>query len=695
MDEIKVILADGTEHYFPAGTDDAIIDAKVKEIISGQGRMATQQEDESFLGGVGRQLMELPSGLNRAATEFADVALSPLIAAERQIRPYAQAAMGMRDMPESAQAAYRETKPFSFREDLPIEERGAFGGEGLATDILGGVGEAIPTTAAMAYGGPALLARSPALQRTGTTINNLRQAGREMLRTTPQQEALFGTASVAGQEVGEKFGGEETGLVASFLAPIGTSVGVSGIRAGKNLLNEIFSNIGSANQMALSLGSIQDDLAAEILADGMVAEGVTTEQLIQKLNALGPDAMPADLNESFRSILRAATNMNPALRGQAKTSIYNRAEGTAARVQNDIDAVLDAPDITPEEAIEQLNKIMQPEIQKLYAEAGETALQISPRVRALLEGDNTIGRSQNKVQRRLSDMRASGQDISHFDLINVSKQELDDQITSAIRKGDNNKARTLINLRNQLISEADRTMPTYKQARDLFAGKVELENAARYGEQIFKMPAYQVKQLVEGLSTSEKNMFVIGARRAIFNQIDNAQVTADLVKKLFGRNGDVQKLRSLMPSNDAFEKFKQSMKREAEFILTRNTALGNSMTIAQKEDLGGLKKAVSRVASIFLGGAQSRAIALTDIADGLSADAGSAKFRAALNRAGEILLTQGMRPEKVRALLSKPESKAFSDAIALALKFNQSPITSRLSSQAVRSSAAAQTTGDE
>ena len=36
MDEIKVILADGTELYFPAGTDDSIIDARVKEVVSGQ-----------------------------------------------------------------------------------------------------------------------------------------------------------------------------------------------------------------------------------------------------------------------------------------------------------------------------------------------------------------------------------------------------------------------------------------------------------------------------------------------------------------------------------------------------------------------------------------------------------------------------------------------------------------------------------
>lgn len=52
MDEIKVILADGTELYFPAGTDDAIIDAKVKEIVSGQPQelAATERREPIGLG---------------------------------------------------------------------------------------------------------------------------------------------------------------------------------------------------------------------------------------------------------------------------------------------------------------------------------------------------------------------------------------------------------------------------------------------------------------------------------------------------------------------------------------------------------------------------------------------------------------------------------------------------------------------
>ena len=52
MDEIKVILADGTELYFPAGTDDAIIDAKVKEVVSGQSQepVATERREPIGLG---------------------------------------------------------------------------------------------------------------------------------------------------------------------------------------------------------------------------------------------------------------------------------------------------------------------------------------------------------------------------------------------------------------------------------------------------------------------------------------------------------------------------------------------------------------------------------------------------------------------------------------------------------------------
>lgn len=695
MDDILVILADGTRLSFEPGTSEEVIDAIVKRTIAEQGAAPQQQEDPGFLEGVGRQLMEFPAAVTRGASEIADIVASPLIAAERQVRPYAQAMLRGEEMPESARAAYRETKPFSFREDLPIAERGEFGGEGLATDILSGLGEAVPATAAMAYGGPAMLARSAPLQRTGTAINNLRQAGREILRTTPKQEALFTGAAVTGEQVGEEIAGESGGLIGSFMAPVSTSVLASGARSGYNALSKLFDDPLSFNRAALALGSMSDDIAGRILSENMVAEGMNVEDVIRKLDELGPEAIPADVSESFRSVLRAATNQNPALRGRAKTQSYERSIGQADRLRLDIDSALDAPNASVDEVIADLNRVVQPQIQELYERAGETALNISPTVRNLIEGDNTLGRSSDLVQQRLSDMRAAGEEVTNFDLVNVSKQVLDDKISASIRAGEPAQARTLIQLRNKLVDEADATMPTYKQARNLFAGKAALEEAARYGELIQRLPAREVSGLLQGFSNSEKSMFRVGARQAILDEIDKTKMTSDAVNRLFGRNGDVVKLRALFPDSASYDQFRKAMRREAEYIMTKNAIVGNSTTFGQSADVGGLRQMVARVGSLFAGGAQAKAAALTDIAESLNSDAGSDRFKAGLLRAGEILLTTGMDPNKVRRLLERPLSTAFNEALEKALRFDQSPLTARLGSQAARSGVIAETTGEE
>jgi len=81
--------------------------------------------------------------------------------------------------------------------------------------------------------------------------------------------------------------------------------------------------------------------------------------------------------------------------------------------------------------------------------------------------------------------------------------------------------------------------------------------------------------MTKNLTSAEMDMFRIGARQAIMDKIDVTQINADLMKRLFGRNGDITKLKSVFPNEKSFETFSKGMEREAEFILTRRTATEN------------------------------------------------------------------------------------------------------------------------
>ena len=83
--------------------------------------------------------MEYVAGADRPFASLVDFITTPIRAVEQQVRPYAQAMLGIRDMPDSPQAAFRSTEPFSLRG--MVAEKGEFAGEGVATDIAAGAGE--------------------------------------------------------------------------------------------------------------------------------------------------------------------------------------------------------------------------------------------------------------------------------------------------------------------------------------------------------------------------------------------------------------------------------------------------------------------------------------------------------------------------------------------------------------------------
>jgi hypothetical protein len=684
-DIIEVELPDGRIIEFPSDVTPEVIKATTQRLM----QSSAPAEEKGFLESVGDAAGELTGGGLRALGSMADVALSPAIAAERQIRPYAQAMLGQRKMPASPQAAYRQTEPFSFEAQIP--ERGAFSGEGAVADVAGATGEVLGSALPIAQGMRFAQQAIPKAIPTGRQfVETAKRVGRELLETTPQQEAGFGAAAVAGGEMAQELGGEDADIVGQILAPM-TAMGIKS-GAGR-LFDRLFSNPRSVEQLALSLNSVQNDAAADLLSEALTREGMTVDEAILKLDELGPDAIPADIAQSFRRLLRAAGNLNPNLQGRTARELGERNVGQAGRVAEDVDFGLQSPDMTVEQAIAGLREATRPAITELYAEASATPFRFSGRLKTLLEGDSSLGRARQAAETRLADKRAAGDEITHFDVIDATKQELDDQIAAALRAGENNKARDLTRLKNTMIDEADAQIPKYRQARETFAGERALESAAQQGELFLKANRRQVIDTVKNMTPAEMNMYRLGARQAIMDKIDVTNISADLMKRMFGRNGDVVKLRAVFPDEQSFQQFLRAMKREAEFMLTRRTALENSTTVQQAQDVEGFRQTFGRITALFGNPAQASA-EVANIFDGLGKKKNSREFAAALQSAGDILLTSGMNPATVRSLLERGNTRRLRQELQDNLLLNPSRAT-RFGAQTARSATAAQMTGEE
>ncbi|MFZ9069593.1 MAG: hypothetical protein ACO23R_19710, partial [bacterium] len=351
---------------------------------------------------------------------------------------------------------------------------------------------------------------------------------------------------------------------------------------GKKGLSYALENISDLTNMASNLTSVSRDLAAETLAKAMISEGMTPQDVLRRLEQLGPEAIPADVNQSFREILRAASNYSPFVTGEARGVLVGRQQGAGQRIQNALNLTFPG---TVDDFIESVDNQMGPQIRQLYDQASQNPIQMSERLRNMIVGESSMGRAAREAERRLLDKRAAGDRVSNFDLVDETKKVLDDQIGAALREGKRNEARNLIRLRNVLVQEADAAAPEYAQARQMYAGRAAISDAADIGGEFFQTPRRELIDLASGMTQIERIAYTLSAKEAILDRIDNTGMNRDQVAALFGKNGDVAKLRTLFDNETQFNNFTRALRRETDFLLTRRAVLENSTTTKQMQQM--------------------------------------------------------------------------------------------------------------
>lgn len=522
---------------------------------------------------------------------------------------------------------------------------GAYMQPGLSQQIVTGAGEAIP----MAIGGQALIRegvrqipRLPGFQSTG------RRIAETMARTTPAQEATAATGAVIGGEVGEKTGIPGAGFVGSVAGGMGAIPVIRGI-------DRMMTDTTDFQAMAGNLSRLRTDIAGEMLAKSLRASGMSVDDAMAQYRALGPNALPADIDDSFRQVLRSAMNVDEGVSGQARRQVSSRQQGAGQRISQSLD-IISTDNI--DDYMNQLETTLGPQVRALYDAAAAQPVSLSGRLRTLMEGDSSLGKATREAQTRLADRRAAGDKISHFDLVDETKRVLDDNIGTALNSGRRNEARNLIRLKNELVAEADAQIPEYKAARSLYAGKAAIEDAAALGSTIFKIDARELRNLASSMNPQERNAYILAAKDAIIDQIDRTGMNRNQVQALFGKNGDAMKLATLFDDRQSMRRFMDSLKMETDFALTRNAVLGNSTTAQQlariKESLaprGGYKQAIGQAASLLTSNPASIGREVAGIMDSINADKGSDLYLKGLIQAGEILLTAGMEPRKLDNIL--------------------------------------------
>jgi len=198
------------------------------------------------------------------------------------------------------------------------------------------------------------------------------------------------------------------------------------------------------------------------------------------------------------------------------------------------------------------------------------------KIRELINDD----RVKNVIAKARQDYGIN-QDIPDVSIesLHGARQVVDDIINTAKRAGENNKARSYINLKQQLNNVIYDVAPTMKQADKTFAGLSALKNAQEEGLNFGKLRnGEEVKRYISNLSDGEKETYKIGIKDYL---MDKAMKTGDAnssARKIFSQPLERKKLEAVFNNKKEFLDFSKRMNDEIRVFDTKQRIVGGSRT---------------------------------------------------------------------------------------------------------------------
>lgn len=549
-------VINGVIYEFPDGTSEATIQRVVRE-KTGTAAPATPATPGAparapsgaapFSTGAGSQFLQ---GLTFG---FSDEAIAALRSAMGQGK-YEDLVTGERE-------ALRK-----YAEEYPVRAG--------AAQVAGALGPAVVT------GGGALIpgASRVAAQKMGPRVGEL------LFGTKPTvgRMAATGAGSGAVTAVGttEKPAEEWLSEAGKGAAAGATVAGAAGA-AGKYVIMPGYRRLKSA------LGYGDANKAADIaIARALEKDGLTPEQALAKLQGMSRGELTlADVGENTAALLRRASAAPGAARAEAKTALATREVERIPRVSEDLRTLMSGSkdfytDVT--DLIKKRGDDARALYDAAYASAPSFAPDTAPEI-AKLRNLPSFQSAMKDGAKRMADL---GLDITDpkntLRALHETKLALDDMIETAVRKGEGNQARTLIDMRNRMLADMEKASPEYRIAREAYAGDSELLAAMKEGQRIYQLPEMEMRKLIDRFkdSPSEYDAFRSGIAQAMLEKMRIAGPGADPFKTILSRDAE-QKLRRAFRDDQAFDEFKDRLLQERQMLTTEKT--GFRRTVADTD----------------------------------------------------------------------------------------------------------------
>ena len=586
-------LADGRTLQFPDGTPDQVIQDTVRRMVQGETPQAPQAAPAQPEQGADFEVGALRSLASGVSAGFGD-----------EIEAF------FRTLNAPPTAPFRERLSTSLDEIRAEQEqfaqenpKTAFGLEVAGGLTTGGVGASRAAAAKVFQG--AVTRGGQIAQRVGSTAAAGVPAG-----------AAFGAGTAEGGIV-DRVQGAATGAV---VGGVGGAV-LRPLIAGGTALLRLGGN--TVRGITRALTKTENDVANAQIAKSLVRDDAVST-VRQSLDDLGQGATIADSAGEATKILTERVAGTPASRNVVVQRITERLDGSRDRIASDVRETFTPGNLTFDETVKGITKQASEEAAPLYAQAYASVVNNStPAMKELLKNPRIQKAIPKALERIKSKTVQAGdpdeaairaiQDDAGDSLTDPSmivwdhvKRVLSDEQFKAFSKNPS-LARDIGKNVKQLTGVLDKQVPAYGQARKIWAGSKEAEDAFNAGTEVLdgltslKTGAKASVALFDELSDAGKQLYRTGVGQDIENKILTTadDTTASLVSRIAGNPAKRKVLENAIP--DAAERgaFTKSLLAQRDFTKNSNEILKNSRVAIRRslkdEDSASIRTVLSNL----------------------------------------------------------------------------------------------------
>lgn len=353
------------------------------------------------------------------------------------------------------------------------------------------------------------------------------------------------------------------------------------------------------------VGGSSVDLARRRVAQAMLRDGATPDQVTARMSKLGDDAILAEsAGYNTRDLLDTMATLPGRTKNYTEELIRQRQSQRGGRIAESAQQQLSPTGARLADSVESLMTQRDVNATPLYNQLKTVNVQLDDDLKQILDAANKLGAfgraKQISIGLRepftLKDFNKSA-DASMPDLDKV-KRGLDDIIggKSALNdKGEINEfGRSVIKLKQDFLKrlddatvDPDTGASLYKGARNAYAGPSALISAAELGRTVLNKPAATVRTLVKDMSDSELESFRVGAYEGL-RELAGTQSGQTRLLNMWKEPATQERLKEIFPSERSFRLFASDVAAEArkKEIQSVGRGSGTAGREARMEDVG-------------------------------------------------------------------------------------------------------------